>query len=75
MMLSVLQKQEGHLDPLSSAYNMLVFLPCLAYLRVRNVHFDKEMINKDHISCKAVVFRGDLNSIGAFPLSYSEHQP
>lgn len=70
-MVSVLQKQEGHLDPLSSAYNMLVFLPCLVYFCVRNVHFDKEMINKDHISCKAVVFRDDRNLAGAFPWSYS----
>lgn len=60
---------------LSSTYNMLVFLPCLVCLHVRNVHFDKEMINKNHVSCKSVVFRGDLNSVGAFPLGYSEYQP
>lgn len=48
--LSVLQKQE-HLDPLSDTYNRLVFLPCLLYLHVRNVHFDKEIINKDPINC------------------------
>lgn len=30
-MLAVLQKQEGHLDPLSSASGVVVFLPCLAY--------------------------------------------
>lgn len=67
-------KQEGHLDPLSSTYNMLVFLLCLVYLHVRNVHFDKEIINKDHISCKAVVFQGDLNSVGTLPLNSSEYQ-
>lgn len=45
--LSVLQKQEEHLDPLSDTYNRLVFLPCLVYLHVRNIHFDKEIINED----------------------------
>lgn len=49
--LSVLQKQEEHLDPLSDAYNRLVFLPCLVYLHVRNVHFDKEIMNKDYVNC------------------------
>lgn len=43
------QKQEELLDPLSGTYNRLVFLPCLVYLHVRNVHFDKEIINKDHV--------------------------
>lgn len=63
--LSVLQKQEKHLKPLSDAYNRLVFLPCLVYLHVRNVHLDKEIINKDRISCAF------LNPEVAFPTSYS----